>query len=361
MGIYVVFFIILLLGLLPKPKGSSRVYLLISTILIFVIIGLRDITVGIDTLSYVEDFMYYCRKNWSEIYRDAFTHKEPVFHLTVGLLSRVSNSYPFYLMFWAMFPTIALFSIFKDELKRCKLDIMLAIIVLFNLGIITFFQAGIRQTAAMSIILLSYKQLHRIGTTHFYSFLKDKHFYTFLFFLGMAFCFHNSVIIFIFALFVRNLKVRWWYIFIPVGIYILSSYVQLDMLTQMAFIAFQDQYAQYGTSYQSELSLSGFLMQVIIFLICFIPRNRVIKIDSQNQALYNFAILGLVFASLTGLIAEMYRLSFYWSMFYVLLLPRSLDAYNKRIREVGYVGFIIGSLVYLFFLSSANLTEFSFF
>jgi len=363
MEIYVVLFFILILGLFPKPAGKSSAYLLVTTILLFTIIGLRNINVGIDTLSYVEDFKHYCNLSWSVIYRDAFTHKEPVFHLVVGLISRVTSWYPAYLMFWALFPIVALYCYFKDELKRRKIDVLLAIIVLFNLGIITFFQAGIRQSAAMSIVLLASRNLPKIDSTHFYSFLKDKHFYLFLIGLLIAFCFHNTAIIFILAIFVKDIKVRWWYMFIPVGIYILSSYIQLDLLTQAALMAFQDnQYGQYGTSYESELSLSGFIMQLIIFFICFFSRNNVIKEDVHNQALYNFAILGLAFASMTELIAEMYRLSFYWSMFYVLLLPRALDGYkNKVIRTVGYIGFIVGSLVYLFFLSDANLTEFSFF
>lgn len=363
MEIYVFLFIVLILVLFPKPTGKSNAYLLIATTLLFVIIGFRNITVGVDTLSYVDDFRHYCRLSWPDIYKDAFTHKEPVFHLIVGLISRVTDWYPAYLMFLALFPTIALYSIFKDELKKRKIDILLAIVVLFNLGIITFFQAGIRQTAAMSIVLLASRNLFKIDNTHFYSFLKDKHFYLFLLGLFAAFCFHNSAIIFILAIFIKDIKVRWWYIFIPFVIFFLSSYVQLDILTRAALMVFQDnQYGQYGTSYESELSLSGFIMQFIIFFICFFSRKNVIKEDVHNQALYNFAILGLAFASLTELIAEMYRLSFYWSMFYVLLLPRALDGYkNKVIRTVGYIGFIVGSLVYLFFLSDANLTEFSFF
>ena len=266
-------------------------------------------------------------------------------------------------MFWALFPIVALYCYFKDELKQRKIDVLLAIIVLFNLGIITFFQAGIRQSAAMSIVLLASRNLPKIDSTHFYSFLKDKHFYLFLIGILIAFCFHNTAIIFILAIFVKDINVRWWYMFIPVGIYIVSSYIQLDLLTQAALMVFQDnQYGQYGTSYESELSLSGFIMQFIIFFICFFSRKNVIKENTHYKALYNFAILGLVFASLTELIAEMYRLSFYWSMFYVLLLPRALADYkNKTIRTIGYSGFIIGSLIYLFFLSAANLTEFTFF
>jgi len=363
MTIYIILFLILIVGLFPKPTEKSSAYLLTTTLLLFVIIGLRDITVGIDTLSYVDDFKYYCYLNWPEIYSDALTHKEPVFHLVVGLISRVTHWYPAYLMFWALFPTIALYSFFKDELKRHKIVILLAIIVLFNLGIITFFQAGIRQTAAMSILLLASRNLPKIDNARFFSFIKDYHFYLFLLGLFAAYCFHHSAIIFILAVFLKDIKVRWWYMFIPVGIYIISSYIQLDYLTQAALLVFNDnQYGQYGTSYESELNLSGFIMQLIIFYICFIPRKKLIKQDMHNQILYNFAILGLVFASLTLLIAEMYRLSFYWSMFYVLLLPRALDAYsNRTFRTLGYIGFIVGSLVYLFFLSADNLTDFSFF
>lgn len=363
MTIYVFLFIILIIGLFPKPLGKSNAYVLIAGVLLFVIIGLRGVSVGIDTLSYVDDFRYYFNKSWAQIYEDAFTHKEPLFYLTVGLITRITHWYPAYLMFWALFPTVALYSVFKDELKKCKIDILLAIIVLFNLGIIAFFQAGIRQTAAMSIILLASRNLVKIDNTHFYSFVRDKHFYYFLLGLFIAFCFHKSAFIFILALFIKDIKVRWWYVFIPVGTFFLSSYIQLDFITQAALLVFQnEQYGQYGTSYQSELSLSLFIMQAIIFIVCYFPRNNVIKQDPHMQAYYNFSVLGLAFASLTGLIAEMYRLSFYWSMFYIILLPRSIKAYNNKfVRDIGYAGLIIGSMIYLFFLSAANLTDFEFF
>ena len=183
-----------------------------------------------------------------------------------------------------------------------------------------------------------------------------------LFVITAFFALRKSVHFFILALLVRNIKVRWWFILIPALLFPLSEMIQIDTLTQAITLLFHDQYDQYGNSYQSELSMTGFFIQLIVFLICFISKSKVVKQDSRDQSLYNFALVGLVFQSLTGIIGEMYRLSFYFCIYSMILLPKALLLYpNKTAKNISIVGFVTGSLVYLFFISSSHLTKYVFF
>lgn len=360
MSIYIVFFVLLLLGLFPNPMKKRNGYILFISILLFILIGFRDISVGVDTLSYVNDFKFYGRLDWNGLVRESMTHKEPVFHLIVGLLSKITSYYTIYLCFWALFPVVALYYFFKNELNT-KIDVAIAVIVIFILGIYAFFVAGIRQTAAMSILLFSYKYLKRIDKNKLNSLFKNADFIKFILLLVCAYSLHNSSIVFVLTLFVRFFKVRWWYLFIPIGLFFIGNYVDAAQLNILAQYVFEEKYSQYGTSYESSLSIAGFLMQLILFIICFIQKNSLIKSNPSNQALLIFSILGLVFQSMVGIIAEMYRLSFYFGMFNMLLVPRALYLYKKGpIGNLAYWGFIIGGLFYLFILSSANLTEYMF-
>lgn len=360
MAVYFVFFAFLLLGLLPDPTKKSRAYIHLVFLLLFIIIGFRDISVGTDTLSYVEDFTYYSRLSWGEIVHDAMTHKEPVFHLIVGLLSRITSNYTFYLCFWALFPVIALHSFFNNEL-RSKIDVTIGVIVFFILGLFAFFVAGIRQTAAISVLLMSYKYLKRLEQTNLRQLFKNGTFIKFALLFILAISLHNSSLIFALALFVRFVKVRWWFIFVPVGLFFIGNYVDANLLNNWAQFVFEETYHQYGTSYESSLSIAGFLMQLILFVICFLQKDELIKENPDNQALLVFALLGLVFQSMVGIIAEMYRVSFYFGMFNMILVPRALAIYKKGpIGSVAYLAFILGSLFYLFVLSSGNLTEYKF-
>lgn len=360
MVVYIVLFALVLLGSLPDPSKRSNPYIFFVALLLFVLIGFRDKSVGVDTMSYVEDFSNYSWLNWKAVVRDALTHKEPVFHLICGALSRVSGNYTFYLCFWALFPAIALYSLFKNELKS-KVDVTISVIVLFILGIYAFFVAGIRQTAAMSILLLSYRYLKRLDGVRVRYYLKNADLIKFAILLVLAFLLHNSSLVFSLALFARFIKVKWWFIFIPVGLFFIGNFVNAAQINYLAQFVFEETYHQYGTSYESNLSIAGFLMQLILFVICFLQKGKLIKENPDNQVLLVFALIALVFQSMVGIIAEMYRVSFYFGMFYLILVPRALVMYKRGpLKSGAYWAFILGSLFYLFVLSSGNLTEYSF-
>ena len=361
MVVYFIFFALLLLGLLPIPAKKSNAYILFVAVLLFFIVGFRDVSVGVDTPSYVEEFISYSRLNWDGIVRDAMTHKEPVFYLIVGILSRITSNYTLYLCFWALFPTIALYSLFKKELKS-KIDVFIAVIVLFILGIYAFFVAGIRQTSAMSVLLISYKYLNRIEHTSIRNLIKNRDVIIFTLLFVFAVSLHKSSLLFALALLARFIRVRWWFIFIPLALFFIGNYIDATLLNNWAQLVFDETYYQYGTNYESSLSISGFLMQLILFVICFLQRNKLIREDPGNEVLFVFALAGLFFQSMTGIIAEMYRVSFYFGMFNLILVPRALAFYKKGpIGPVTYWAFILGCLFYLFVLSSGNLTEYLFF
>ena len=86
MEIYVFFFFVVILGLFPNPSKYSQGYLFLISLILFVIIGFRDVSVGVDTLSYVEDYKYYCRLSWNNLVQDAMTtKKEPVNWSPLGI------------------------------------------------------------------------------------------------------------------------------------------------------------------------------------------------------------------------------------------------------------------------------------
>ena len=129
MEIYIFFFTLLLLALFPKPEAKSNGYLLFFVTFVFILIGFRGLSVGIDTLSYVEDFQRYCRMSWPQAYADALEQREPLYSIVVGLLSRITDSNVAFLSFWAFFPSIALYFVFKNELKCQKISIAIAFLV----------------------------------------------------------------------------------------------------------------------------------------------------------------------------------------------------------------------------------------
>lgn len=358
--VYILFFGGLIAGALVV---SGRVVgkMLLSVIMLFLlaIIGFRDVSVGTDTLSYTEDFMRFSNMAPSEMWKYAISTKEPLYIIVSWLPSIFTRNYTIFLLAWALFPVCSLYSVFKNELQGSK-DYMIAFFVFFLLGLFAFFVAGIRQTAALSIVFYAgSKYLSHIDNhVKIKSFIWNKTLYRFLILIGIAYLFHNSSVLFLLAIPFLFVKVRWWYLILAIGFFFLGKYVHVDILVTVSKFFFEDRFENYGTAIESSVNTSGFIMQIILFLICFSVKGKLIKDNYQNNFLFNMMFLGLVFQSLSGLIAEMFRISFYFSMFGMILVPRAFKAYSINYRSIAYLGFTLVSLLYLLFLTSSNLPEY---
>lgn len=357
--VYALYFILLTFGgIVARKREESNVYLFVIMTLLLAIIGLRDASVGFDTLSYIEDYRNIARLSFSEMLDCAFKSTEPLYVIVSWLPSILSLNYTMYLILWALFPVMSLYKVFKRELKDGT-DYFIAIMVFFLLGLFAFYIAGIRQTAALSVILVGSKFLTDISWRGIRSLFFDKNIYLFLFTVGIAFMFHNSSIIFILAIPCLLFKVRWWYLLLVVCVFFIGRVIQIDQIVVLSKFLFDDRFANYGTTYESSQSISALIMQVILFLICFFVKGKLTQQSSQNNFLFNLMFLGIVFQSLSGMMAEMARVSFYFSMYAMILVPRALKLYPVNFKMIIYIGFVTFSLFYLFYLSGSNLPPYN--
>ena len=356
--IYAFYFAILIIGaLLPQSKISGRHYLIVVMTILLAIIGFRDISVGTDTLSYTEEYFRFAQMSFSEMWALAFTTNEPLYVIISWFPSIFSSSYTFFLLTWALFPVISLYKVFKEELDD-SIEILLAMIVFFLLGLFAFYVAGIRQTAALSLTFVAAKFLKDFQWNGFRRFIHDKKIWCFLLILAVAYMIHNSSILFVLAVPCLFFRVRWWYLLLVVGLFFLKKYVQVDQIVLLSKFFFEDRFASYGTSYESSQNTSALIMQVILFLICFAVRGKLTKRNPHNNFYFNMMFLFLVFQSLSDMMAEMARVSFYFCMFGMVLVPRAFKEYSGNAKVFLYIGFVVTCLYYLFFLTDSNLPEY---
>lgn len=337
-----------------RGRKNSHIYLFFIMTFLWAIIGLRDTSVGADTLGYTEDFHRFASMSFPEMWHYAFQTKEPLYVIISWLPSLVSDNYTSFLLVWALFPICSLYMVFKRELQD-SVDYMIAILVFFLLGLFAFYVAGIRQTAALSIMLYASKYLRSLNYRSLRTIICNKSIYTFCIYTLIAYNIHNSSLLFICAIPCLFIKVRWWYIILVIVLFPLSKFVHLDQIVVLSKFFFEDRFANYGTVYESSQSISAMIMQVILFVLCFIARDKLQKKDSQNAFLFNMMFVGLIFQSLSGMLAEMARVSFYFSMFAMVLVPRALKEYSPNLKLLVYCCFVAFSLYYLFFLTGSNL------
>ena len=364
MYIYLLYFVILLFGSIANRKTYNTKWTAFMAIVFGILIGFRHIAVGTDTLGYCHEFIAWSDMDWSQFQLDIDGKNEPLYSVITWSIGYVFSSYTMFLLFWGAFISYAVYYIQKKEYLNGR-EIAISYLSLFLIGLFSFFVAGIRQTFALSAALFCWQYLKEPFDGKWY---KDRSTLLFLIVVAVSYQVHNSILLFAiiypFKSFLQNMKIKGWYIIPLVVLYFVGSRISFDQINEISAIFFNDRYAAYSDKsiYDSSWSASAYIMQLILFMVCFLVHKELEEKDKSNTMLMNLALIALVFQSMAGAIAEMARLAYYFNIFYVILLPRALSVWEEKFRGHSiYVAFYALSFFYLFFLSSANLPEYKFF
>ena len=361
MIVYLFFFVVFAIISQGTKKFSTSCFFMAFALLL--IIGLRDMYTGTDTPDYVtNNFMRLRGISYEAMAREIEYKTEPLFFILTWCIGHVFDSYTVFLLFWAAFPAYSIYATLKRELKVSN-DLWISYLVFFLLSLFSFFIAGMRQTVAISIVFFALRYIEEPITIKV---IRESRFWKYMLCILFGYYIHNSIVIFAFLYplipVLQRQKPRWWFLIPIVSLFFVGNFIDLGQIGIVSSYLFNERYANYGTVYESSMSSSAFIMQLILFIICFVVRNKLIKQDSRNILLINLVFVGLVFQSLAGMIAEMFRMSYYFSIFYIILIPRVLRILSNNGKEPIYsIAFSILGLVFLFFLSSAHMPEYHFF
>lgn len=182
MIILLILLAILLFLYVTVGRSNKKMYCVIVCIALTVIAGLRSLEVGPDGRVYANYFYILQKMNFIQI-SEYFT-KEPAFYYVTKLLQNTGMGLQgWYTIIGGLFSfSVVLIIYYYSEIPGYS------ILALFSLGYYTFSFTGLRQTVALSLILLS-------GI-----FLKQKKYIRYIVFVLLAFLFHNSAIIFLLIL-----------------------------------------------------------------------------------------------------------------------------------------------------------------
>lgn len=321
-----------------KRKSSSVLYLLLAVFFMWLIIGCRDITVGSDTPDYIKDFKEMT------LNKALSSDSEVVFAVVTYVIRSFTDNYNIYFLLMSMLYCTGLYLLLKKYLHKSD-EILIAIFVLFLFGIFYLSVSAVRQIVAIGFTILAFIYAD-----------KGK-WKSFLLYVGIAFCFHNSALIALLIYPLKKLNLKWFGILIVFVFFVLSMVVPKDfmLLLQVAMESDEMKYSQYGSSYESDLTLSGFFLQLIPLVIVYFRQNK-ISLDGETKNLFlNCAYLGAGFQAMATVVAEFFRVSIYFSIFDIVLIPLALSSFSKPYRIIGKGLFIAGCLVYMFVLATENV------
>lgn len=306
-----IFFSIILLGGLMFSKKDRTKYLLICMFTFLACLGLRHSSCFGDTIGYVEKFEQLGSMSIYAV-SDSFK-KDPYFYVFSKIIHQyVSSNYTTWLFINGLIYVGALYLL----LKKYSQDILVSLIIFCALGYVFFAMTGMRQTLAMACTM-----------TALY-FLLEKKKILFLLFVLIAALFHKTSGIFVCLYFADMIPVNRKYLFFYTIISIISVLSIQFILENLIKWNIDQRFEWYQTNQQG-LNKSGLIQQLMflgasLYMIDF-------KIDSRiNKIFVIMSIVSITFQAMSFAIAEMFRISMYFSIVYVIFFANSLKYYTSR-------------------------------
>ena len=326
-------------------KLYKKVTLLIPMLYLFAVMGLKSIKVGADTERYVEYLRSFSQKNFTQVLSEGYDFGFNLFNKLMIVFCQ--NNYTIYFLTIYAFVCFSLYVFISQNSK----DYCVSQLMLLSLGFTFFFFTGLRQTIAMSILM------------HAYNAQKKRKFVWCILLTVLAATFHSTALIFLLILPIRFIKFRKAIIFVAPVFVILAYIFQAQIFSFFSSLLPDDLYDAYGKSYISSVNMTGLIIQITIFVVSLFYLWKHLNQDNEANFLLNVYVIGMVFQAMTGTLAEFFRLSMYFSIFGVILIPKALSYLKKGSRTVISFGMCSVFIVYFIFFSStgSGVLPYSFF
>lgn len=329
----------------PPTKKNGKKYLIITACaILFLYAALRAHNLQPDIPVYVNYYNKYAKLSFSRIL--TFFNgesKDPFYFLFSWLFSRIFPDVQWWLAFVALAYIIVAGRLIYTESESP----LLSFLAFLALGYFEFSLSGLRQALALSLTMLSY-----FG-------IKTKNWKLFVLLVLLGSLFHRSALIFLIAYPIADKKLGKVHLLVAIivgAVFFVGGESFIRGFLQKYLV--DTQYEGY-IDRTVGLSMAGFIIQGAIFAFCFFYYPAVSKKYKQANILYNLSFIGLLFQLFSSMIAEVFRISMYFSFFNILLIPMAITVErDKNIQVMEAIGIGIMFIAYIFL---TGIPEYAFF
>lgn len=336
MGIYIVNIIliamlaILFIGRIQNDRIKKCITIVIFFQL-FILSSLRKIGVGVDMPVYIEQFNIIRNIEFKNLYLidwdlgyvylnkiiSMFTENEYIFQAVIALI------------------ILGLISIYIYKYSK---NIIMSYYVFIGLGYFNMSFNLIRQMIAMGIVTISYKYLVN---------KKSKKFFLFMI---VAILFHSSAIFFIPIYFIINKEINIRH-YINMFMLCICTYLFSGKLISLFIRVYRNDYS-YLDIEQGGYSLLGMYLVILIFFIIF--KSDIRNKNEGYEKNYNIIFLLVITQIMATKFSLFTRVSNYFAIFLVVLIPNVLDSIeDKKIRVI--MNIFIYICIFIYYLYSLNI------
>ncbi len=334
--------------LFTTDKSNNLPTVITGGLLLFLLSALRSIDFGYDAIRYVNRYIQQSYESLSIFWVKFTTNqgKDPFFYLFSRVLSALGANYRVWLAIMAAFFLLAVCRLILKYSKEPFMSFLLFV----TLGYFFFSLTGIRQALAIAVTLFAYK------------YLNERKLVPFIILVLIATLFHSSALVFLIAYPVMFVKKVGWKQIAAILFALFSAYfLSAQFKAFIALLGWSDS-VSLSAGKNVTLNISGFLIQLVIFLFCLYFKKNLLAEDKQTSVLYNLLFMGVVAQAFAVVVAESFRISLYFSIYSIILLPNAiLSEKNNQTRAFAYTGTLGVVLLYLFALYLKKFADFSFF
>lgn len=325
--------------IIPNKSFNKKLFVVLAGLLLLLISSLRSVRFTPDTSGYVFRYLTLSFNRLSELWTNVITNtgKDPFFYFFAKIINMITGAN--YRIWLATIAGLFCFAVLK-LIYNYSNEPFISYVALISLGYFYFSLTGLRQTMALSFVILSYK------------YLRERKLLPFVVLVIIGSLFHSSALIFLIAYPLANKKLGLKKIISVIIAMILANLFSDNIINFLDVILKQERFDNFFSN-PDTLNLSGFIIQLIILLFCLYLKNNVLNSDVANLSLYNLLYLGLVFQSFSVVIAEFFRISMYFSVFGIVLIPNTiLSIKDSRNRAIVYILVLCALIAYIFWTGS---------
>jgi hypothetical protein len=305
-------------------RANRKVYIYIISIILITILGLRNITVGIDTFNYYNQFNSI---KLFDLTQTLDVKVEQGYRLIQFIIGRLFGDFQFLLIIVA----IIYISVVSYYIYKYSENPMLSYILFIVFDFYTFAMSAIRQTIAIAIIMIAFH------------YIKEKKLFIFLLLVFVASLFHITSLIFLpcywFNKFKINMKTILFFILAGSILIIFRNYIQL-LLNNYARI-------EYATS-----ETGGYKIYILMFVTTFLGifyMKPFINEKEINKYLLFMMIASVIIFPLIKFNPVMMRLYYYFFIFMIIYIPNILKVIeDKFIRVIGGGLYVLIGAIWFF-------------
>ena len=331
--VYLALIIFLYIALGIKTVQSKRKYVIFSLSVLLIIVCLRDFSVGADIPGYLSAFEKMRDYGLKEMLANAFSKKDPVYYISGWLFSKLFYSFRLWITFIA---ALYFFAVGKLIISESEIP-LISIIAFICLGDFAFSLSALRQVIALSFVILSYP------------FLKSKKYLIFILLVIIASLFHQTAIVFLIAIPFSKMKPGIIHFAIITVSVVTVLFFKTQFLNLLSALIDVSRYQNYLSNNASVLSISGFVIKSVVFIYALTYSRQLCAKKPTDLIFFNLYFLGVVLQLFSVIIAEMFRVSMYFSVFGLILLADASVCEKKfNVRILLQILLVTFLLIYFF-------------